>query len=79
MMIYFIGVAVSAVLTIALGALFYFSDEEITIGNIFCGILIAFTSWVGVVGYAALVVAVGVDFIVHREFWSKILFKRNKE
>lgn len=77
-MIYFIGVAISAVLTIALGVVFYLSDEEITIGNIFCGLLIAFTSWVGVIGYVGIVVAFLVDFVVNRNFWHKTLFKRYK-
>lgn len=79
MLIYFIGVAISALLTIALGVVFYLSDEEITIGNVFCGIVIAFTSWVGVIAYFAIVIAFLVELLIHQEFWSRTLFKRFKD
>lgn len=78
-MIYFLGVVVSTICTIVLGLLFYFSDEDITIGNLVFGLFICCMSWIAVLGYIAILLAVGIDFLIHQDFWMKTIFTRNEK
>lgn len=78
-MIYFLGVVVSTICTIVLGLLFYFSDEDITIGNLVFGLFICCMSWIAVIGYIAILLAVGIDFLIHQDFWMKTIFTRNEK
>lgn len=78
-MIYFLGVVVSTICTIVLGLLFYFSDEDITIGNLVFGLFICCMSWIAVIGYIAILLAAGIDFLIHRDFWMKTIFTRNEK
>lgn len=78
-MIYFLGVVVSTIFTIALGFLLYFSDEDITIGNLVSGLFICCMSWIAVLGYIAILLAIGIDYLIHQESWMKIVFTKNKK
>ena len=78
-MIYFLGVVVSTICTIVSGLLFYFSDEDITIGNLVFGLFICCMSWIAVLGYIAILLAVGIDFLIHQDFWMKTIFTRNEK
>lgn len=78
-MIYFLGVVVSTICTIVSGLLFYFSDEDITIGNLVSGLFICCMSWIAVLGYIAILLAVGIDFLIHQDFWMKTIFTRNEK
>lgn len=79
MMIYLLGVLVSAVYTIVLGLLLYFSDKSITIGNLIFGVFICFMSWIAVIGYVAILIAAGVDLLIHQDFWDKAVFSHDEK
>lgn len=78
-MIYFLGVVVSTIFTIALGFLLYFSDEDITIGNLVSGLFICCMSWIAVLGYIAILLVIGIDYLIHYDYWMKIVFTRKKK
>ena len=78
-MIYFLGVVVSTICTIVLGLLFYFSDEPITIEKLIFGLFICCMSWISVFGYVALLIACGIDLLIHQDFWDKPVFSHDEK
>ena len=78
-MIYFLGVVVSTIFTVAIGFLMYYSDEDITIGNLISGLFLCFMSWIAVLGYIAILLTVGIDYLIHQDSWMKVVFTRKKK
>ena len=78
-MIYFLGVVVSTIFTVALGFLMYYSDEDITVGNLVSGLFMCCMSWIGVLGYIAILLTFGIDYLLHQDSWMKIVFTRKEK
>lgn len=78
-MIYFLGVVVSTIFTVAIGFLMYYSDEDITIGNLVSGLFLCCMSWIAVLGYIAILFAIVIDYLIHQDSWMKVVFTRKKK
>ena len=78
-MIYFLGVVVSTIFTVAIGFLMYYSDEDITIGNLVSGLFMCCLSWIAVLGYIAILLTIGIDCLIHQDSWMKVVFTRKEK
>ena len=78
-MIYFLGVVVSTIFTVALGFLMYYSDEDITVGNLVSGLFMCCMSWSGVLGYIAILLTFGIDYLLHQDSWMNVVFTRKEK
>ena len=57
----------------------YYSDEDITVGNLVSGLFMCCMSWIGVLGYIAILLTFGIDYLLHQDSWMNVVFTRKEK